>query len=41
MEYPPNTDSSILTQSDYKNFNIRTAATFYNNASTTMKNSLL
>ena len=36
-EYPANINSSILTQSDHNNFNIRTAATFYD-ASTTVKN---
>jgi hypothetical protein len=41
MEYPANINSSVLTQSDHNNFNDRTAATFYNNASTTVKNSLL
>jgi hypothetical protein len=39
-EYPANINFSILTRSDH-NFNIRTAATFYNNASTTVQNSLL
>lgn len=39
-EYPANINFSILTRSDH-NFNIRTAAIFYNNASTTVKNSLL
>jgi len=40
VEYPANINFSILTQSGH-NFNIRTAATFYNNVSTTVKNSLL
>jgi hypothetical protein len=41
MEYPANVNSSNLTQSDHNNFNIRNAATFYNNMSTTVKHSLL